>query len=80
MLSLLLALSIDAQAAVPRIVGTPVVTNPSFNGVANTMMYDVTVTVSNAGADAMHVATVGSVSEDDFLGCTRTAAWRVFGG
>jgi len=76
MLSLLLALSIDAQAAVPRIVGTPVVTNPAFNGVANTMMYDVTVTVSNTGADAMHVAKVGFASEDDFMGCTRTAAWK----
>ena len=76
MWSLLVALTVDAQAAVPRIVGTPVVTNPAFNGVANTMMYDVTVTVSNTGADALHVAKVGFASEDDFLGCTRTANWK----
>ena len=76
MLSLLLALSIDAQAAVPRIVGTPVVTNPTFNGLANTMMYDVTVTVSNTGADALHVSKVGFASEDDYTGCLRTTAWK----
>jgi hypothetical protein len=76
MLSLLLSLTIDAQAAVPRIVGTPVVTNPSFNGVANTMMYDLTVIVSNTGADAAHVATVGYTSEDYWLGCGRTVGWK----
>ena len=76
MLSLLIALSVDAQAAVPRIVGTPVVTNPTFNGVANTMMYDVAVTVSNTGADPAHVARVGYTSEDYYTTCGGTVEWK----
>jgi hypothetical protein len=76
MLCLLLALSNAAQAGPPRIVGAPMVTNPRFHGVANTMMYDVTVTVSTTAHDAGHVARVGFVSEDDYTTCGGTAGWK----
>jgi hypothetical protein len=65
-----------AEAAVPRIVGTPVVANPSFGGVANTMMYTVTATVSGRGSDADHIAMVGFAPEDDYAGCTNTTPWK----
>ncbi len=66
----------SAFAVVPRIVGTPVVENPSFNGIANTMMYEVTVTVDGTGADPGHTATVGYASEDDYTTCMGTTAWK----
>jgi hypothetical protein len=56
-----------ALAAVPRIVGSPVVLNPSFHGVANTMMYTVTVEVTGHADDADHVAVVGYT--DDYTTC-----------
>jgi hypothetical protein len=61
-------ISSPAVARVPRIVGDPVVANPSFNDVPNTMMYTVTVTVDRYADDADHVATVGFT--DDFTSCT----------
>ncbi len=64
-----------ASALVPKIVGNPVIGNPSFDGIANTMMYTVTVTVDRTAADADHVATVGFASEDDFTSCTGTP-WK----
>jgi hypothetical protein len=76
MLSLLVALSLDARASVPRIVGAPVITNPMFNGVANTMMYDVTVTVDHAAAEPGHVARVGYVPSDEFTTCNGTTTWK----
>jgi hypothetical protein len=72
-----LALAADlALAAVPRIVGSPVIDNPSFNGVANTMMYTVTVAVDGTAADRAHDAKVGFVSDDDYTTCTGTTAWK----
>jgi hypothetical protein len=68
-------LSADARAVVPRIVGDPIVDNPSFDGVVNTMMYTVTVTVDGTGSDADHTAMVGFASEADYGGCNATP-WR----
>jgi hypothetical protein len=69
--------SSPASAATPRIVGTPVVRNPSWNGVANTMMYDVQVTVSGTGSDAGHGAVVGYVAADDYTTCAdATVPWK----
>jgi hypothetical protein len=76
LLCLVLALfSLDARAVVPRFVGAPVVDNPRFDGVANTMMYTVTATVDGTGSDADHTAVVGFVPEADYAGCGGTA-WK----
>ena len=74
-----LALAVVPQvafAATPRIVGTPVVENPSFGGIANTMMYAVTVTVDGTASDADHVATVGFVPEAEYTTCAGTTTWK----
>ncbi len=72
-----IAVSTPAWAATPRIVGRPVVQNPSWNGVANTMMYDVRVTVSSTGTDAGHHAVVGFVADGDFTTCADAATpWK----
>jgi len=71
-----IVLALAAEAAVPRIVGTPVVDNPSFDGVANTMMYTVTVTVNGTASDADHAAMVGFAPEDDYVGCSSTTPWK----
>jgi hypothetical protein len=64
-----------AFARVPWIVGTPVVDNPSFTDVPNTMMYTVTVTVSAIAADVDHVAKVGFT--DDYQSCRDpTTIWK----
>ncbi len=68
--------SSDARAAVPRIVGAPLVENPTFDGAVNTMMYTVTVTVDGVGADPGHVALVGYASDEDFTTCSATTAWK----
>ena len=67
--------SVAAEAAVPRFVGDPIVDNPSFDGVVNTMMYTVTVTVDGTGSDADHTARVGFAPEDEYVGCNDTA-WK----
>jgi hypothetical protein len=72
---LLGGLSNAAFAVVPRIVGTPVVENPEFGGVPNTMMYDVTVTVSGYANDADHAAVVGFTTESDYTTCNATTTW-----
>src|SRR5262249_23060459 len=59
----------DALASTARIVGTPKVRNTAFNGVPNTMMYDVRVTVDSLGTDAGHSGMVGYVSDDDYTTC-----------
>jgi hypothetical protein len=67
----------DASAVPPRIVGRPRITNPAFDGVANTMMYDVRVTVDGTGADADHVARVGYVPTADYTTCgDATVEWK----
>jgi hypothetical protein len=67
----------EANAATPRIVGRPAVEHPSFDGTENTLMYDVTVTVDRAGADADHAAVVGYVPAADFTSCTDAAVpWK----
>jgi hypothetical protein len=63
----------SAFAVVPMFVGDPVVANPSFNGVANTMMYTVTVTVDGYAADADHAAVVGFT--DSYTTCTGST-WK----
>ncbi len=64
----------SALARAPRIVSTTV-DNPSFGGVANTMMYTVTVTVDGTGADADHGAKVGFT--DLYTSCTDpTTVWK----
>lgn len=69
--------SLDASAAVPRIVGTPRVRNTTFHGVPNTMMYDVRVTVDSTGKDTGHQAMVGYVSADEYTTCaSTTTAWK----
>jgi hypothetical protein len=68
-------LSSSALAAVPRIVDTAV-ESPSINGVTNTMLYDVTVTVDGVGSDTGHSAVVGYVSDDDYSTCGGTTAWK----
>src|SRR5678816_3950318 len=69
--------SLDASAAVPRLVGTPRVRNTTFHGVPNTMMYDVRVTVDSTGTDAGHQAMVGYVPEDEFTTCASpTTPWK----
>jgi len=62
-----------AFAVVPMFVGMPVVGNPSFNGVPNTMMYTVTVTVDGFAADADHAAVVGFT--DDYTTCAGSV-WK----
>ncbi len=56
-----------AFAVVPMFDGAPVVANPSWDGVANTMMYTVTVTVDGYAADSDHAAVVGFT--DDYTTC-----------
>jgi hypothetical protein len=69
--------SLDASAAVPRIVGTPRVRNTTFHGVPNTMMYDVRVTVDSTGTDTGHQAMVGYVSADEYTNCSSpTTPWK----
>jgi hypothetical protein len=69
--------SSPAWATTPTIVGRPVVRNPSWNGVANTMMYDVRVTVSDTGSDLGHHAVVGFVADDDYTTCSdATTPWK----
>jgi hypothetical protein len=65
-----------ALAAVPRIIGAPVVENPSFDGIENTMMYDVTVTVDGLGSDPAHTAVVGYLPDDEYTTCNAVAAWK----
>ena len=72
---LLALLCLDARAVVPRFVGDPVVDNPSFDGVVNTMMYTVTVTVDGTASDADHTALVGFAPADEYTGCN-TTAWK----
>ena len=69
----LVLLSRAAFAVEPMFVGTPVVANPSFNGVANTMMYTVTVTVDGFAADSDHTAVVGFT--DDYTTCAGSV-WK----
>lgn len=64
-----------AFAVLPRITSATV-TNPSFNSVANTMMYDVTVVVDGAAADADHMATVGFTSSYTTCMGTPAANWK----
>jgi hypothetical protein len=75
---LLVALvSTSAMALPPRFVGATTVQHPSFNGIANTMMYDVGVTVASTGADADHTGMVGYVADDDYTSCTDgTVPWK----
>jgi hypothetical protein len=68
-------LSNAAFAALPRITSATVA-NPSFSGVANTMMYDVTVTVDGAAADTDHSATVGFTSSYTTCMATPAANWK----
>jgi hypothetical protein len=80
LLALLLAcafFSSTAFAVTPRPVGRVLVRNPMSNGVANTMMYTVTVTVDGTASDADHVAAVGYVEADDYGTCTDTTTpWK----
>jgi hypothetical protein len=65
----------SAFARMPNIVGDPFVDNASFNGVANTMMYTVTVTVDTTAADVDHTAKVGFT--DSYTSCTdTTTVWK----
>jgi hypothetical protein len=58
-------------------VGRTRITNPSFDGVANTMMYDVRVTVDGTGSDADHTARVGFVPTSDYTTCSDTTVeWK----
>jgi hypothetical protein len=68
-------LSTPAFAVTPNITMTRVA-NPRFGGVANTMMYTVTVTVSGAANDAMHDAQVGYIHADDYTTCNGTTGWK----
>ena len=69
--------SLDASAAVPRMVGTPRIRNTTFHGVPNTMMYDVRVTVDSTGTDAGHQAMVGYVAADEFTTCASSSTpWK----
>ena len=69
--------SLDAAAAVPRIVGTPRIRNTTFHGVPNTMMYDVRVTVDTTGTDPGHQAIVGFVSADEYTTCASAGTpWK----
>ena len=70
-----IVLALAAEAAVPRLVGAPVVENPRFHGVVNTMMYTVTITVDGTGSDADHTAMVGFAPDDEYIGCSDTA-WK----
>jgi hypothetical protein len=66
-----------AMALPPRFDGPIAVRHPSFNGTANTMMYDVEITVATTGADADHTAMVGYVADDDFTTCAdATVPWK----
>ncbi len=76
-LMLLAVFSAPASAVTPRIVGRPRITNPAFDGLANTMMYDVRVTVDGAAAGADHAARVGYVPSDQFTTCAdATTDWK----
>ena len=67
----------DVFAATPRFVGRPTIEHPSFDGIRNTMMFDVTVTVDGTGADPGHVAVVGYVPDADFTTCGDEAVpWK----
>jgi hypothetical protein len=68
-------LSTPAFAVVPNI-STTRIANPRFGGVANTMMYTVTVTVSGAANDSMHDAQVGFIHADDYTTCAGTTGWK----
>jgi hypothetical protein len=71
------ALIVTAHAATPRIVGSPIVEHPSFDGIENTLMYDVTVTVDGTGTGTDHAAAVGYVPASDYTSCTDTAVpWK----
>jgi hypothetical protein len=78
LVALLVALvSMPARALPPRFTGPIAVRHPTFNGSANTMMYDVEVTVATTGADADHTAIVGYVADDDFTTCSDPAIpWK----
>jgi hypothetical protein len=65
-----------ARAVVPGMPKKPVITNPSFDDVVNTMMYTVTVTVDGTGADADHEARVGFVPASEYTTCNRTTTWK----
>ena len=64
-----------ASAVVPRLVKKPAITNPSFDGTVNTMMYTVTLTVNSTGKDADHTAMVGFAPADEFTSC-RDTSWK----
>ena len=67
----------DAFADPPRFVGRARITNPSFTGTRNTMMYDVQVTVDGTGADADHLARVGFVPTSDYTTCSDASVeWK----
>ena len=66
----------QAFAVVPNIMGAPRVTNPRFGGVANTMMYNVAVTVNGAANDAQHDAQVGYINAADYTTCNGTTGWK----
>ena len=68
-----------AAAVVPDFVGNPVVGNPSWGGVTNTMMYTVTVEVDGIAANANHNGIVAYMSDDDYatVGCDDDAVtWK----
>jgi hypothetical protein len=69
-------LSHPAFAVTPNIVGAPRVANPRFGGVANTMMYTVSVTVDGAANDTMHDAQVGYITADEYTTCNGTTGWK----
>jgi hypothetical protein len=75
---LLVALASNPVVALPpRFVGPSTVQNPSFNGIPNTMMFDVEVSVASTGADGDHTARVGYVADDDYTTCTDAAVpWK----
>ena len=64
-----------ATAAPARMVTKPVIANPSFDGVVNTMMYTVTVNVNGTGKDADHSARVGFAPVDEYTTCKGTT-WK----
>jgi len=69
--------SSDASAVVPRFVGRVRIANPSFNGIANTLMYDVGVTVDGTASDADHAARVGFVPTSDYTSCSDASVeWK----
>jgi hypothetical protein len=72
-----LLVTLEANAATPRIVGRPTVEQPTIARIRNTLMYDVTVTVDGTAADADHAAAVGYVPDADFTSCTDASVpWK----